>query len=98
MGFEELMQIPLKRFWFLANQVDRLRAEQEIRQLQLLGSAQSGDAYKEAIKALKNEMGTVFVWSKNESTEIRIDPKTGLDPEFDRAGLQALKKKGRLTG
>lgn len=91
-GFDDLLNFPLKRFWFLVNQVDRLRAEQEVRQLQLLGSAQDGDALKLAYDNLIAEMGKVFVWEEEPVTkEIRINPKTGLDPEFDKEGLRSLK-------
>lgn len=88
------MRLSLKRFWFLVSQIDRLKAEDDLRQLQLLVSVGSVDAYKQALEHLKTEMGEVYVWQpKNVPAEIRIDPDTGLDPEFDREGLRALKRK-----
>lgn len=90
-NFDELLSLPLKRFWFLVNQIDRLRAEEGIRHIQLLASAQDGDAIKEVLESLKDEMGKVFIWQEDDTPkEIRIDAKTGLDPEFDRAGLRSL--------
>lgn len=40
--------------------------------------------------------GQIYVWKPAEMpSEIRIDPVTGLDPEFDREGLNRLR---RMTG
>jgi hypothetical protein len=96
LGFNELMSLPIKRFWFLSNQIERLRAEKDQRQLQLLASVTTQDGFKAANENLKQAIGKVYVWTPKVNTEIRIDPKTGLDPEFDREGLRALK--ARLAG
>lgn len=96
MDFDAVLNLPLKRFWFLVNQVDRLRAEQDIRHLQLIGSANDGEAISMALESLKKEMGRVFVWEETTPAVIRIDPNTGLDPEFDREGLRALKALSEL--
>ncbi|MDE4297085.1 hypothetical protein PXK56_18010 [Phaeobacter gallaeciensis] len=65
--------------------------------IQLMGSAQDGEALQLAIDNLSNEMGKVYVWQEtNTPKEIRIDPVSGLDPEFDRAGLRALKPLSEL--
>lgn len=97
MDFDSVLNLELKRFWFLNNQIDRLRAEQDLRRLQILGSVNDGDTYKQALDNLQEQMGQVFVWGKtDESIEIRIDPVTGLDPEFDREGLHSLKGMGKI--
>jgi hypothetical protein len=93
MSFDELMALPIKRFWFLANQVDRIRAERDLRQLQMLGSATSLEAYKMANEHLNGQVGQVYVWAPVAPGEIKINPDTGLDAEFDRAGLDMLKAK-----
>lgn len=85
------MALPIRRFWFLSNQVERLRAEKDQRRLQLLASVTTQDGFKAANDQLKDEIGTVYVWTPKVDTEIRIDPNTGLDPEFDKEGLRALK-------
>lgn len=94
MSFDEVMNLSIKRFWFLANQIERLRAEKDLRQIQLLASVGSTEAYKTARDYLKDQMGEIYVLEADAPpTEIRIDPETGLDPEFDREGLRALKMK-----
>lgn len=96
MAPDAVLDLPLKMFWFMTNQIDRLRAEEDMRQIQLLGASQDSDAFKMALDSLKSEMGQVYIWQpSNSPTEIRIDPTTGLDPEFDREGLMALKAMSR---
>lgn len=93
LSFQEVLDLKLNRFWFLVNQADRIRAEEDLRQLNLLGSAQSGEAYEKAVEALSQMTGQIYVWKPAEMpSEIRIDPQTGLDPEFDREGLRRLRK------
>lgn len=92
-SIDDLMKLDLKRFWFLVSQVDRLRAESDIRTLQLLGSVTDGETYQQAIDGLKDELGQIYIWKEAaRSVEIRIDPETGFDVEFDRAGFEALKR------
>lgn len=90
---ETVLKLPVKQFWFISNMVDRLRAEKDLRQIQLLASVTTKEAYTEAFKSLNNQAGQVYVFEKEIPKEIRIDPATGLDPEFDREGLRALKMK-----
>lgn len=97
MDFDSLLQTPLRRFWFLNNQIDRLRAEKELRYLQLLASAQSGDAFKATYDHLTNQVGKIYVWDEAAPEKIIINSDTGLDPEFDREGLHALKAKNRVN-
>jgi len=97
MDFDSLLQTPLRRFWFLNNQIDRLRAEKELRHLQLLASAQSGDAFKATYDHLTNQIGKIYVWDEAAPEKIIINSDTGLDPEFDREGLHALKAKNRVN-
>lgn len=77
----------------MSNQVDRLRSERDLRQIQLLASVGSAEAYKHASEYLQGQTGKVYVWEMKAPTEIVVDPNTGLDPEFDREGLRALKMK-----
>ena len=67
-----------------------------MRQLQLLYAVTDGDTLMKTSQELIKEMDQVFVWEEpDEKVEIRIDPETGLDPEFDREGLRNLKKLSR---
>lgn len=91
MSISDILTLPLRRFWFLANQVDRIRAEEDLRLLQVLASSQSAEGYEKAVDSLREQMGQVYVWQPREMTlEVNVD-KVERDPEFDRAGLQRLK-------
>lgn len=93
LSFDELMNLSIKRFWFLANMIERLRAEKDLRQIQLLAAVGSQEGYKAMTDRLQEQMGQIFVLEVETPTEFKIDPQTGLDPEFDREGLRALKMK-----
>jgi hypothetical protein len=91
MSFEDVLTLTPRRFWFLLNQIDRLRAEEQLLHLQILAAAGSGDGYKTALDGLTQQMGQIYVWEATIPVEFKVDPATGLDPEFDREGLRALK-------
>ena len=94
LSFDELMDLSIRRFWFIANMIERIRAEKDLRQIQLMASVGSPEAYKAARDFLLDQMGQIYVLEVGEApVEIKIDPKTGLDPEFDREGLRSLKMK-----
>lgn len=96
--FDELLNLGIHRFWFLVATVERLRAEEDLRQIDLMMSVAGGETVKKQVELLQQEMGIVYEWTKPDPTVLRVDPETGLDPEFDRAGLHSLKGKGRLGG
>jgi hypothetical protein len=88
MDFDQLLATPIKRFWFLNRQVDRLRAEEELRQISLLAAAGSQESYTKAIENLEKSLGEIAVFQPVAKV---FDIKTqGRDPEFDQAGLHAL--------
>lgn len=93
LSVDEVLDLSVKRFWFVSNMIDRIRAEKDLRQVQLLGSVTTKEGYTAVFKSLNEQAGQVYVLEKEIPTEIRIDPNTGLDPEFDREGLRALKMK-----
>lgn len=91
-GFDELLKFPLKRFWFLLDQVDRLRAEDEMRQLRLAGASGSSEAYQTTVDALKKEMGQIYVWAETtKGGVINADQTLDADAQFDKGGFEALK-------
>jgi hypothetical protein len=94
LSFDELMNLSIRRFWFIANMIERLRAEKDLRQIQLMASVGSVEAYKSAREFLQEQMGQIYVLDIGDApVEIKVDPTTGLDPEFDREGLRALRMK-----
>jgi len=94
-AWDDLMAMPIKRFWFLSNQVERLWAERDLRQAHILAGVGSQKGFEFLTDNLRKELGTVYVWEQQSPGTLVLDPKTGLDTQFDRAGLQALKAKTR---
>lgn len=90
--WEAVMVMPIKRFWFMSNMVERLWAERDLRQVQLMASVGNGESFTAVIENLKKEKGIVFVWEQTAPEVLKLDPKTGLDPAFDRGSLHALRK------
>jgi hypothetical protein len=88
---DEVLDLTVRRFWFISNMIDRLRAEKDLRQIQLFASVGAKEAYEKVFNALNDQAGQVYVLEKEVPAEIRIDPNTGLDSDFDREGLRALK-------
>lgn len=92
-SFEELRNLGLRRFWFLANQVDRIQAENDLRQAQLLGAVTSQEGYTQLFAALSKRMGEIIVSKPVSQTYDPADDE--MDPAFERAKFAALKAKIR---
>jgi Na+/phosphate symporter len=57
MGYQEVLKLPLKTFWALNRQLDRLRAEEEQRLLRVLSSAQSAESATQLQQELRQQIG-----------------------------------------
>lgn len=90
-GFEydALLNYPWKRFLYLQRQIDRIQAEEDLRQVQLLGMATSQDGYAAITERLSKQMGEIAVYEPG-ITMLNLDDDQ-LDPEFNREALHALK-------
>lgn len=74
-------------------QIERLHAEDDMRKTRVAVSVGSSEAYKEATAAYQTMIGEIYVWKQKSPGEMRIDPETGLDPEFDIQAFEALHRK-----
>lgn len=88
---EKTLGLKIKWFWYLNRQIDRLRAEDDIRHLRLLASVGSEEAYKQTYDGLNTSLGQISVIDE-ERRSINLD-ENGQDPAFDRTGLQKLRQK-----
>lgn len=66
MEYPAVLRLPLKTFWALNRQVDRLRAESEQRLLRLHSAASSEDpkAVKQLAEDLQRQIGSPVVFEK----------------------------------
>lgn len=88
MSFEEVSSLTLRRFWFLCNKIERIRSEELLMQLQIIGSATSQESFTATFDRLQERIGQIIVMAPD-SSELDMDQE--FDPEFDRAALNRLK-------
>ena len=61
MSVEELYRLPIRTFWAMESNIGRLMAEEDLRMVRLLVTAQAPKAAEETTRVLAQEMGTVVV-------------------------------------
>jgi len=59
-SYQDTLELPLKTFWMMSNNVSRLRAEEDIRALSVSAGSASEKGFEQSQEALKREMGEVF--------------------------------------
>lgn len=58
---EEIYRLPIRTFWAMEANISRLMAEEDMRMIRLLASAQAPKAAEEVSRQLAQEMGTVVI-------------------------------------
>jgi hypothetical protein len=89
---DEVLKMPIKRFWFYNKQVERMAAEEDLRMIELLAAVTSSEAYGKKLEDLRNIKGEIYVLMPETPTLV-LDGNDEMDPEFDRAAFHALKAK-----
>jgi hypothetical protein len=89
MKFQDVMRMPLKTFWLYSKNIDRLLSEIDLRQLQLMASATSGEAYGRMQENLHKQLGVIVKLSPEAIAQSAQEEK--LDP----IGLADLKAMAR---
>lgn len=59
MGYRQVMDLPINTFWFMNHAIHRIMAEQNLRDLTVMNSAQSGEGAEQCRTRLIVEMGEV---------------------------------------
>lgn len=73
------MNVPVRAFWFMNSAINRICAEQDLRQLHVQMNAQGSDEARKFQERLVLDMGTVIMFDPIESAE------------RDEAGIKELK-------
>jgi hypothetical protein len=60
LSYLETRQLPLKTFWGLNKNIDRISAERDLRQAMVGIRSQSSEGVKEMMTDLRGQMGTVY--------------------------------------
>lgn len=82
MPYREVMSLPIRAFWFLSSQIDRVQAAESLNSLHITASAQSNESYGDTKGQLLEVIGT----------PIKFDlGRIALEEERDEQGFQFLK-------
>jgi hypothetical protein len=63
MGYREVMSLPVRAFWVMNRNIDRLRAEEDLRSIKVGIATQSDEANKKITEHLFKERGEWITFS-----------------------------------
>jgi hypothetical protein len=76
---KEVLELPLKTFWLMSNNIDRIDAQEDMRSLTIVTVGQSGEAANELRKSLNVESGMIVkVQEVHERDEAGFEELRGL--------------------
>lgn len=81
----EILKLPVKTFWLLHKNIDRINAEQDIRTATILCNVQSSEGVQDLFKSLNKQLGKVVVFNEEKLALHEANQ------ERDRIGLMELK-------
>lgn len=81
-GYREVMSLPVRAFWVMNQNIDRLRAEQDLRTINVAIATQSEESYKATVEALNKERGE---W-------VKFSPLAPHLNQRDDEGVERLKR------
>ena len=74
MSYREVMELPIRAFWLMSANINRLFAERDMRLLSVTAAVNSTEGMQEKIDILSNEIGKV----------------TRFDEVFDSSAMESL--------
>lgn len=83
MDYWNVLKLPLRTFWMLNRSLDRLRAEEDQRQLRLVNASQDAKGAKDLTDELSREIGMPVVIEK----KFDADAFDRLQKEFGSKGV-----------
>jgi hypothetical protein len=92
----DVLTMPLKRFWLLSGNVNRIQAEQDMRRMFTNAAAQTGEGLKDYSAKLREEIGNIARPEREGGDEwVSEAPEAIVPPddqkESNRAGFAELK-------
>jgi hypothetical protein len=79
--------MPVKTFWMMHKNIDRLMAEADLRMLSVIAYGQSGEGVETFSKDMRKQMGQVAIID---------EAKVAMTEDVDSEGLESLKAMGRI--
>jgi len=80
----EVLDTPIKTFWLLSSNIERITAQKDLRELTVLAHSQSVEGATELTKRLIDEIGLIAKEAKGSSRAV-------FSEERDEEGFAALK-------
>lgn len=80
--------MPMRTFWMMHRNIDRLMAESDLRMLSVIAYGQSGEGIEQFSQDMRRQMGRVVEFD---------EVKRALSEELDSEGLSTLKNLGKAS-
>ena len=71
-GYREVLELPLRTFWCLNDQIDRLQCDEHLALMPALGAVMGGDGVKKVVEDMKRRVGNPAVV---EQTQMSMEDK-----------------------
>lgn len=78
MSYEDVLKLPLKTFWLLNRQLNRLRAEEDLRRLKISVASGSEEGFNTAHGELVKELGSPVIMEDKPNDTV-LDQKRFLE-------------------
>jgi len=85
MGYRDLLEVPIKTFWMLSQNIERILAQKDMRALTVAVSGQGSEAAQSHRQNLIKEVGTI--------AKLVVDPMR--DAMRDEVGFAQLREMAR---
>jgi hypothetical protein len=82
MSYEEVMQMPIRTFWLMNSNIERVSAQKDMRSIAVAVCSMGGEAVQEVHRRLVIETGTI--------AKLKLDPIR--DAVRDEQGIAVLKE------
>jgi Asp/Glu/hydantoin racemase len=70
MGYREVMELPISVFWNISSHIERIRAEEDLRQFRAMANSNGGDGVSEYLDDLNEKVGKVFVFDPTVAAKV----------------------------
>lgn len=92
MSLDQVLGMKVRQFHWLFSQIPRIKAEDDLRFYQIAATAQGAKEGEKIIERLQDDLGVILEFDRFIPKKVELEvTEEGLDPEFDRAGLQRLR-------
>lgn len=81
MSYAEAMNLPIRSFWFMSDQIERVQSGEDQRKFRISANAYGGEGVKDYLEELSKSVGQVYVLDKNVAVALQ-QPEEGAFDEL----------------